>query len=85
MNALVIVESPAKVKTIHKILGNHYKVVSSMGHLIDLPKSSFGVDIEDNFKPRWVVVQQKKKVLAQLKKDAASPKEIYIDNDPDRE
>ncbi len=85
MNALVIVESPAKVKTIHKILGNKYRIVSSMGHLIDLPKSSFGVDIEHNFQPRWVVVQQKKKVLTQLKKDAASPQEIYIATDPDRE
>ena len=66
MKALVIVESPAKVKTIQKILGDQYKIVSSMGHLIDLPKSSLGVDIEDNFKPRLVVVQAKKKVLTQL-------------------
>ncbi len=85
MKALVIVESPAKVKTIHKILGDQYKVVSSMGHLIDLPKSSLGVDLEHDFHPRWVVVREKKKVLFELKKEAANKKEIYVATDPDRE
>ncbi len=83
--ALVIVESPAKVKTINKILGDKFKVVSSMGHLIDLPKSTLGVDIEDNFTPRFVVVRKKQKILTQLKKEAKSKKEIYIATDPDRE
>ena len=83
--ALVIVESPAKVKTINKILGDKFKVVSSMGHLIDLPKSTLGVDIEDNFSPRFVVVRKKQKVLTQLKKEAKSKREIYIATDPDRE
>ncbi len=83
--ALVIVESPAKVKTINKILGRKYKVVSSMGHLIDLPKSTLGVDFEDNFKPRLVVIRNKQKMLTQLKKDAKNKTEIYIATDPDRE
>ncbi len=85
IKALVIVESPAKVKTINKILGDKFKVVSSMGHLIDLPKSTLGVDVEDNFTPRFVVVRKKQKILTQLKKEAKSKKEIYIATDPDRE
>src|SRR3989338_5954862 len=83
--SLVIVESPAKVKTINKILGDKFKVVSSMGHLIDLPKSTLGVDVEHNFAPRFVVVRKKQKVLTQLKKEAKSKKVIYIATDPDRE
>ena len=83
--SLVIVESPAKVKTINKILGQDYKVVSSMGHLIDLPKSSVGVDLEDNFNPHFIVVRKKQKVLTQLKKEVKSKKAIYIATDPDRE
>ncbi|HLD69929.1 MAG TPA: toprim domain-containing protein, partial [Candidatus Omnitrophota bacterium] len=85
IKALVIVESPAKVKTINKILGDKFKVVSSMGHLIDLPKSTLGVDVEHNFAPRFVVVRKKQKVLTQLKKEAKSKKVIYIATDPDRE
>ncbi len=83
--SLVIVESPAKVKTINKILGSAYKVLSSMGHLVDLPASKFGVDIENNFKPQFIVVRKKQKVLTQLKKEAKSKKDIYIATDPDRE
>ena len=83
--SLVIVESPAKVKTINKILGQDYKVVSSMGHLIDLPKSSLGVDLEDNFNPHFIVVRKKQKILTQLKKEVKSKKAIYIATDPDRE
>lgn len=83
--SLVIVESPAKVKTINKILGDKFKVVSSMGHLIDLPTSTFGVDVEDNFKPRFIVVRKKQKVLTQLKKEAKAKENIYIATDPDRE
>ncbi len=82
---LVIVESPAKVKTIDKILGGKYKVLSSMGHLIDLPKSTLGVDVEHEFDPKFVVVRDKQKILTQLKKEAKSKKEIYIATDPDRE
>ncbi|MDP2654871.1 MAG: type I DNA topoisomerase [Candidatus Omnitrophota bacterium] len=83
--ALVIVESPAKVKTINKILGDKFKVVSSMGHLIDLPKSKLGVDVEADFAPKWIVVRKKQKVLTALKKEAKTKKEIYIATDPDRE
>ncbi len=82
---IVIVESPAKVKTINKILGDGYKVVSSMGHLVDLPKSTLGVDIENNFEPKFIVVRSKQKVLSALKKDAEKTQEIYIATDPDRE
>ncbi|OGX08047.1 MAG: DNA topoisomerase I [Omnitrophica WOR_2 bacterium GWA2_47_8] len=83
--SLVIVESPAKVKTINKILGDKFKVVSSMGHLIDLPKSDLGVNLEDKFTPKLIVVRSKQKILTQLKKDAQSKKDIYIATDPDRE
>ncbi|MFH1359913.1 MAG: type I DNA topoisomerase [Candidatus Omnitrophota bacterium] len=84
-NALVIVESPAKTKTINKILGKKFKVVSSMGHLIDLPVSTFGVDIENNFEPKFIIVRKKQKILKGLKKEAEKKKEIYIATDPDRE
>jgi len=83
--SLVIVESPAKVKTINKILGSAYKVVSSMGHLIDLPKSTLGIDLEDNFKPKLIVIRSKQKMLTKLKKEAAAKTNIYIATDPDRE
>ncbi len=83
--SIVIVESPTKVKTINKFLGKNFKVVSSMGHLIDLPKSTLGVDIENNFEPRLIVVRNKQKILKQLKKDSEKAKEIYVATDPDRE
>ncbi|MBF0386801.1 MAG: type I DNA topoisomerase [Candidatus Omnitrophica bacterium] len=83
--ALVIVESPAKVKTINKILGSRYKVTSSMGHLIDLPKSMLGVDVDNNFEPKLIVVRAKQKVLGKLKKEAEGKTEIYFATDPDRE
>src|SRR3989344_2111887 len=82
---LVIVESPAKVKTINKILGDKFKVLSSMGHLIDLPRSTLGVDIEKDFAPKFVVVRAKQKMLTKLKKKAKNKKEIYTATDPDRE
>ncbi|MBF0122313.1 MAG: type I DNA topoisomerase [Candidatus Omnitrophica bacterium] len=83
--SLVIVESPAKVKTINKILGSKYKVTSSMGHLIDLPKSTLGVDVDKDFEPRFIVVRAKQKVLTKLKKEAEGKTEIYFATDPDRE
>ncbi|MBI5415781.1 MAG: type I DNA topoisomerase [Candidatus Omnitrophica bacterium] len=83
--AVVIVESPAKVKTINKFLGEKFKVLSSMGHLIDLPKSTLGVEIEDNFKPKFIVLRDKSRLLTKLKKDVKSAKEIYFATDPDRE
>jgi DNA topoisomerase-1 len=82
---LVIVESPAKVKTINKILGPKYKVTASMGHLIDLPKSKLGVDVEHDFAANFIVVRDKQKTLTKLKKEAEKVEEIYIATDPDRE
>ncbi len=83
--SLVIVESPAKVKTINKILGSKFKVAASMGHLIDLPKSTIGVDFDNEFAPKFIVVRDKQKTLKKLKEDAKNAKEIYIATDPDRE
>jgi DNA topoisomerase I len=82
---LVIVESPTKAKTISKILGEDFKVVSSMGHIIDLPKKKLGVDIENKFKPEYVIIPGRKKILAQLKKESKGKEKIYIATDPDRE
>ncbi|MDD5097305.1 MAG: type I DNA topoisomerase [Candidatus Omnitrophica bacterium] len=82
---LVIVESPTKAKTISKILGGDFLVVSSMGHIIDLPAKKIGVDVENNFKPDYVVIPGRKKLLAQLKKDAKDKEKIYLATDPDRE
>ena len=82
---LVIVESPTKAKTISKILGADFSVVSSMGHIIDLPQKELGVDIENKFKPEYVVIPGKKKLLAQLKKEAKEKEKIYLATDPDRE
>lgn len=82
---LVIVESPTKAKTITKILGPDYKVVSSMGHLIDLPQKDLGVDIENNFEPEYTVIQGRKKILSELKKAGKDSDKIYIATDPDRE
>jgi len=82
---LVIVESPAKVKTINKILGPKYKVTASMGHLIDLPKSTIGVDVDHNFEAKFIVVRDKMKTMAKLKKEAKDVEEIVIATDPDRE
>ena len=82
---LVIVESPTKAKTISKILGEDFTVISSMGHIIDLPAKKLGVDIENKFKPEYVVIPIKKKLLAQLKKEAKLKEKIYMATDPDRE
>ncbi len=82
---LVIVESPAKAKTIQKYLGKGFTVDASYGHVKDLPKSSLGVDIEDNFATEYVVIPGKEKVLAKLKKLALSADTIYLAPDPDRE
>ena len=82
---LVIVESPAKAKTIEKYLGGKYKVKASMGHLRDLPKSKLGVDIEHGFEPEYIPVKDKKELIAELKKDAKSAGTVYLATDPDRE
>ena len=82
---LVIVESPTKARTISKILGSKFSVVSSMGHLIDLPKKELGVKVEEDFAPSYVVVFGRQKVLTALKKEAKGKTDIYIATDPDRE
>ena len=82
---LVIVESPAKAKTIERYLGGNYKVKASMGHLRDLPKSKLGVDIEHGFEPEYIPVKDKKELIAELKKDAKSAPTVYLATDPDRE
>ncbi len=82
---LVIVESPAKAKTIEKYLGSGYTVVASMGHLRDLPKSTIGVDIEGGFVPKYIPVKGREDVIADLKKKAKAAGTVYLATDPDRE
>jgi DNA topoisomerase-1 len=82
---LVIVESPAKAKTINKFLGRDYTVVASMGHIIDLPKSKLGIEVENDFKPEYIVIADRKRNLQTLKKDAKEKHAIYLAADPDRE
>src|SRR5437867_10403346 len=82
--SLVIVESPAKAKTINKFLGKDFVVKASMGHVRDLPKSKLGVD-EETFQPTYSVLPSKKKTLAELKKSAEAATAIYLAPDPDRE
>ena len=83
--ALVIVESPAKAKTIGKFLGSGYKVVASVGHIRDLPKSKLGVDIENNFEPEYIAIRGKGDVIKSLRKEAKEASKIYLATDPDRE
>ena len=85
MSNLVIVESPAKAKTIQKYLGKDFDVIASMGHIRDLPKSKFGVDIENHFEPKYVDMKGKEDVIKQLKSHAAKCDKIYLATDPDRE
>lgn len=82
---LVIVESPAKAKTIKKYLGKDFEVVASMGHIRDLPKSKFGVDVENNFEPHYINMRDKSDVIKELKKQAKKSDTIYLATDPDRE
>ena len=82
---LVIVESPAKAKTIQKYLGKGFTVEASLGHVKDLPKSTLGVDISQDFETDYIVIPGKEKVLAKLKKLALSADMIYLAPDPDRE
>lgn len=82
---LVIVESPAKAKTISRFLGSDYKVLASMGHVMDLPKSKMSIDVEHDFKPDYVVSEEKKKVVKQLKDELKKAGELWIATDEDRE
>jgi DNA topoisomerase-1 len=82
---LVIVESPAKAKTIGKFLGKGYKITASMGHVRDLPKSQMGVDIDNNFQPKYITIRGKGDLISKLKKEAKNAEKIYLATDPDRE
>ena len=82
---LVIVESPAKVKTIKKFLGTRYDVEASMGHVRDLPKSQMGIDIEHDYEPKYITIRGKGDLLAKLRKAAKTADHIYLATDPDRE
>ncbi len=83
--SLVIVESPAKAKTINKYLGKDYVVTASVGHIIDLPKTKLGVNIEKGFQPQYVKIRGKEKVIKELREQAKKSAEVYIATDPDRE
>ena len=85
MSDLVIVESPAKAKTIQKYLGPGYEVIASMGHIRDLPKSKIGVDLENDFEPIYTDMKGKEDVIKELKKCAKKCDKLYLATDPDRE
>lgn len=82
---LVIVESPAKVKTVKKFLGSNYEVAASNGHVRDLPKSQMGIDIENDFEPKYITIRGKGELLAGLRKAAKKADKVYLATDPDRE
>ena len=82
---LVIVESPAKAKTIGKYLGKDFSVKASVGHVKDLPVSSLGVDLKDNFRPTYEIIKGKQKVIDDIKKAASGAEAVYLATDPDRE
>ena len=84
-NKLVIVESPAKAKTIGKFLGRGYKVEASQGHVRDLPKSQIGVDVDNNFEPKYITIRGRGEVLERIRKDAKGAKQVILATDPDRE
>ena len=81
----MIVESPAKAKTIKKYLGSTYEVIASNGHVRDLPKSQMGIDIENDFEPKYITIRGKGDLLAQLRKEVKKADKIYLATDPDRE
>ena len=82
---LVIVESPAKAKTIEKFLGKDYKVVSSNGHIVDLPSKELGIDVDNNYEPKYIVNSDKKEIVRKLKKDSKSAEMVWLASDEDRE
>ena len=85
IDKLIIVESPSKANTIKKFLGSNVKVVASVGHIRDLPKSKLGVDVEHDFEPEYINIRGKAKLINDLKKDAKNAKTVYLATDPDRE
>ncbi|MDE7270875.1 MAG: type I DNA topoisomerase, partial [Acetatifactor sp.] len=82
---LVIVESPAKVKTIKKFLGANYEVAASNGHVRDMPKSQLGIDVEHDYEPKYITIRGKGDVLAALRKEVKKAEKIYLATDPHRE
>ena len=82
---LVIVESPSKATTIKKFLGSSYEVVASNGHVRDLPKSQLGIDVENDFEPKYITIRGKGELLAKLRKEVKKADKIYLATDPDRE
>ncbi len=82
---LVIVESPAKAATIGKFLGSNYKIEASMGHIRDLPKSQMGIDVENDFEPKYITIRGKGELLSKLRRDAKAADKVYLATDPDRE
>jgi len=82
---LIILESPSKAKTVKKILGSNYTIEACVGHVRDLPKSSFGVDVESDFEPKYITIRGKGDILATLRKQAKNAKKVYLATDPDRE
>lgn len=82
---LVIVESPAKVKTIKKFLGKNYEVTASNGHVRDLPKSTLGIDVEHDYEPKYITIRGKGDILANLRKEVKKADKVYLATDPDRE
>ena len=85
MSHLVIVESPSKAGTVKNYLGSGYKVVASIGHVRDLPKSTLGVDIENGFKAKYINIRGKGPLIAELKKEPKNADKVYLAADPDRE
>lgn len=85
MSSLVIVESPAKAKTIEKYLGRKFSVKASMGHVVDLPKSQFGVDVQNNFQPKYIKIRGKAKLIKDLQESVRKADSVYLATDPDRE
>ena len=82
---LVIVESPAKARTVGRFLGDDYNVVASLGHVRDLPQKGLGVDVEDGFTPSYEVMEEKKKLVREIRRDSKDATNIYLATDPDRE
>ena len=82
---LVIVESPAKAKTIGKYLGRGYTVTASMGHIRDLPASTLGIDVENNYQPKYIIIKGKNALVKELKAEAKQAETVYLATDPDRE
>ena len=82
---LVIVESPAKAKTIQKFLGSNYKVIASNGHVRDLPKSQLGIDVDNDFEPKYITIRGKGELLSAIRKEVKKADKVYLATYPDRE